>query len=691
MKYLPLFFASVTLVLTLSHTVLADGPADNKTENVRRIPKLGIELTAEQRASVEQALAPIDAELVKLRASKSPLVRELLPDVEIFAKALRDALQYQEFFDPKDLEFVPKCAAEGLARAQSLAKGEAPWTKQTGLVVRGYRSTLDDSVQPFGMVIPANYPEIAAAKVRCDVWLHGRGETLSELNFLRDRTSNVGQISPADTVVLHPYGRYCNANKFAGEIDILESLTAAKRMYRINERLVAMRGFSMGGAGAWQMAVHYPDMWFAANPGAGFSETPDFLKVFQNETLQPRWWEKQLWQWYDCTVWSSNLVELPTIAYSGEIDKQKQAADIMAIAMQQRRLNLEHIIGPQTAHSIHPDSKKEIEARLASIASVPRPAAMPHLHLTTYTLRYPQVDWIRIEGMQEHWTKGTVAGLVSEGGIRIDTTGVTDLAIHFKAGTAPIYPRGNVKVTLDQQELFLPGVKSDRSLSAAFYLDGKTWMLGKRDTGKQLRKKPGLQGPIDDAFLSRFLFVKPSGKSKHELVEKWTQSELARAIEHWRRHFRGEARVKLDSEVTAEDIADSNLILWGDATSNSLIAKINDRLPVRYSDDTIVAGEASKPSNQHALVAIYPNPENPEKYVVLNSSFTFRDYAYLNNARQVPMLPDWAIVDLTTPPGGVWPGKIVEANFFDEAWQLKPYRDVNSTYDDYQPLAVPQP
>ena len=45
------------------------------------------------------------------------------------------------------------------------------------------------------------------------------------------------------------------------------------------------RAFSMGGAGCWQMAVHYPDLFFAANPGAGFSETPEFLRFFQKETL----------------------------------------------------------------------------------------------------------------------------------------------------------------------------------------------------------------------------------------------------------------------------------------------------------------------------------------------------------------------------------------------------------------------
>ena len=52
---------------------------------------------------------------------------------------------------------------------------------------------------------------------------------------------------------------------------------------------------------------------------------------------------------------------------------------------------------------------------------------------------------------------------------------------------------------------------------------------------------------------------------------------------------------------------------------------------------------------------------------MLNSGFTFREYDYLNNARQVPKLPDWAIVDVTTPPDSRKPGKVVAADFFDES------------------------
>jgi hypothetical protein len=56
--------------------------------------------------------------------------------------------------------------------------------------------------------------------------------------------------------------------------------------------------------------------------------------------------------------------------------------------------------------------------------------------------------------------------------------------------------------------------------------------------------------------------------------------------------------------------------------------------------------------------------------VVLNSGFTFREYDYLNNARQVPKLPDFAVIDVTTAPDERYPGRVVAAGFFDEKWEL---------------------
>ena len=99
---------------------------------------------------------------------------------------------------------------------------------------------------------------------------HGRGMAL-QLNFIADRERSPGEFMPKDAFVLHPYGRYCNANKLAGEVDFFEAMTNVTRHYSIDVNRIAVRGFSMGGAACWQFAVHHSGLWAAAAPGAACS------------------------------------------------------------------------------------------------------------------------------------------------------------------------------------------------------------------------------------------------------------------------------------------------------------------------------------------------------------------------------------------------------------------------------------
>ncbi len=235
--------------------------------------------------------------------------------------------------------------------------------------MRGYVSKIDGSVQPYGLVVPASYKPDVPHRFRLDLWAHGRGEKLTELSFLDGRMRSPGEFTPANAFVLHLYGRYCNANKLAGEIDALEAMAHVKSQYPIDENRVVIRGFSMGGAACWQFAVHYPSLWAAAAPGAGFAETAKFLNVFQKETVQPTEYEKKLYHIYDCTDYAANLFNLPIVAYSGEKDSQKQAADVMAEAMAKEGLDLMHIIGPGTGHAYHPAAKKELNEKVDAIVA----------------------------------------------------------------------------------------------------------------------------------------------------------------------------------------------------------------------------------------------------------------------------------------------------------------------------------
>ncbi|QDU38491.1 hypothetical protein Mal4_28190 [Maioricimonas rarisocia] len=662
-----------TLAL-LANVARSDGPKDNNPDNVRQVPPPGIEVSDEDRGRLQQQLQELKTRLTELRKRDDPLSKNLMPDVEIFYRAVDQALRYDEFFAPGDIRKAEQVLEEGLSRASALLQGKAPWMHQRGLVVRGFRSRLDGTVQPYGLVVPEGYRVDGEKSYRCDLWFHGRGERNVEVQFIHQRMTSRGRIAPAETIVVHPFARYSNGNKFAGEIDTLEALAHAEQYYRIDPERTSVRGFSMGGAACWHLAVHYADRWFAATPGAGFSETPDFLRTFQNEELHPTWWEKKLWRLYDCPDWVENLIHCPTIAYSGEIDSQKQAADIMEVAFENAGMDMVHIIGPQTAHTIHPDSAQEIERRLASLAERGRERFPQAIQFVTYTLKYNRMHWLTVDALGQHWERAFVRascpGRACD--IEVTTENVTAMTLEFPAGWCPMDLQSEVTLNIDGNRMTAPRPKSDRSWRCQLHKDDTgRWQIGPRDT-TGLVKKHNLQGPIDDALMDSFLFVAPDGASTHEMIEAWTQAELQHAIDHWRQQMRGDVRIKRADEVTDEDIARHHLILWGDASSNQLIQRVLPDLPVRWTAESIGIGEKDFAAATHVPAMIYPNSLNPERYVVLNSSFTYREYDYLNNARQVPKLPDWAIIDASEGSSSRWPGRITDADFFDESWQVRP-------------------
>jgi len=627
----------------------------------RPVPPPGVAVADNDRKDLEGGLKSLNESIQSLGKNA------LLPDVLIFREAVRYALTYNEFFDAPDIPKAKALLVEGQKRAGQLQHGEAPWTKATGLVVRGYVSKIDGSIQPYGLVVPASFDPRLPRKWRVDAWFHGRAEKLSEVNFLSERMSRPGEFTPADTIVLHLYGRYCNANKFAGEVDLFEALDALRKQYPVDEDRLLVRGFSMGGAAAWHFGAHHAGRWAAVAPGAGFSESAEFLRLAQNNEETPAW-EQTLWRMYDATLYAANFTNVPLVAYSGEIDGQKQAADLMAKYLDKEGIPMTHIIGPQTPHRYHPESKIEIDKRLDAIAAKGREPHPRRIKFVTYTLRYNRMKWIVVAGLEKHWEKATVeASVHNKEALQVTTSNVSALTIDFAAGGAPVELIGKTAIAIDGQTVNVTGPASDRSWTVHLAKTAGKWALAAAlPSGKV--KRHGMQGPIDDAFMNSFLFVLPSGVPAGE-AGKRLMAEQERAIREWRRQFRGDSRVKKDSEVTDADIAAHNLVLWGDPASNSVMAKVMGGLPFQWAADSLTVKGQKYSGATHYPALIYPNPLNEKKYVVLNSGFTFREFDNLNNARQISKLPDWAVIDVTTPANGRYPGKVAAAGFFDEKWQ----------------------
>ena len=623
-----------------------------------KAPQPGISILPHDRLA-------LDAELKSLQVKIDEIGEHtLLPDIVIFHNAVHYALDDNMFYKPEDVPNAKHLLSIGHQRADQLKAGKHPWTKETGLVVRGYKSSLDDSVIPYGLDIPSELSQQIHKNKRLDIWLHGRNNTLSEIRFLTERLQKASQFRPQNTIVLHPYGRFCNAYKFAGEKDVMESLHHVKSQYSIDNERIALRGFSMGGAGAWHLGAHYADQWSAVAPGAGFVDTAKYQNIFKKEPM-PTWWEQKLWKLYDVPPIAGNFLNTTTVAYSGEIDKQRAAADLMALAFKREGMKLTHVIGLKTGHKYEPRAKEQVSRLVDAALTKGNNAYASKVQLTTHTLRYNRMKWVSVHGLTQHWKEARVeAEHLGNYQFRVKTQNVTKLML----GKLKVSNQGTTKytITIDNQKLV---TKSDLHAPLMFLRKGTRWGIVKSLAQNNLAKTPGLQGPIDDAFLSRFVFVPPSANPINKTTGAWVKQEMEDAISQWHRQFRGNVIIKNANDLTALD-RDSNLILWGDPKSNPLIAKIAGQLPIEWTEKGIRIKDQSWPSDRFVPVLIYPNPMNLRRYIVINSGFTFSEFGHMSNSMQNAKLPDYAVLDMRVPITERIPKGVAHAAFFGENWQL---------------------
>jgi hypothetical protein len=628
------------------------------------IPPPGIPVPEAVRQELAAGAAALGRQVAALRSTTNPLAQDLWPDVAVLHKAVDWALRYDEFHATNQFGQARELLRLGHERAAQLASGNAPWTRQTGLVVRGFVSRIDDSVQPYGVVVPTNWVAGGPA-LRLDVWLAGRDEKRTELRFINERLRSKGDFAPGNAVVVHPYGRYCNAYKFAGETDVFEATQHAQRAYGTDPRRRAIRGFSMGGGGTWHLAAHFPGFWRAAAPGAGFVDTPGYTGILAKPPLPPPW-EQTLWRLYDVPGYAANFRQLDVIAYSGELDRQKLAADTMAAAMRREGRELRHLVGPGVEHKYEPGAKAELARQFDTLMATPKELEPRRVEFTTFTARYPDhghMAWFALEKLQRHWeSTRVVAEVAAPDRILVRTTNVAAFRLIDPPGLAV----GKVAVEINGQTVsgLVRADEKEASFKPVFELRGRRWRVV--EGFPKLHKRPGLQGPIDDAFMGRFLVVRPTGQAWHPAVAEWSDAALEQFLADWRAQFRGEPRVKNDVDVTDQDIEESDLILWGDPGSNRVLERIRRKLPVGWSRSTVRMGSLAAPAAANVPAFICPNPLNPERYVVVNSGHTFAAWNG-TNARQTPWLPDWALISLGAASGSA----VTAAGFFNEAWQLR--------------------
>ncbi len=601
----------------------------------------------------------------------------LLTDVEVYAKAGRFLLEFpQTFFTQEGIRQASAVLDQGLDRARQLQKGSAEWASAKGRKIHAYRSALDGSVQPYGLTVPESYD--GTKPTRLYVWLHGRDQTLTESSFiykfpsanksLTYSTADLGQIT------LDCYGRWNNANHWAGEVDIFEAISDVSRRYKIDPKRIILRGFSLGGAGAWHIALQYPDRWAAAEIGAGTYPRRSQMPGFPDYQARPlRIWENIL-------DWSLNAFNLPLAGHDGDSDTQtavipqepgKPSRGQLESSLRVRaqlekegfpsegeennwRVKGTHdifLISEKTGHGVSPLVRTRLDAFLKEHGD--RGVLSPdEVRFVTYTARYPRAHWVSIDGLAQHYERAEVQARrdATRRRYEITTRNVTHLELREMDKLQELKIDGQTLRVKTASQLFLNKTAAG-------------WHIG--DT-KGLRKRHGQQGPIDDAFLEPFLLVRPTGTPWNAAAHEQALRMLARFDRVYARYYRSHPRIKDDKDVTAADFANYHVALFGDPGSNRWIAKLQGKLPIAWSRSSIDVGAQTYSADGHLPALIYPNPLAPKRYVVINSGLTIDEREY-HGDYSMPRLGDLAI--LKVQPGSETP-EIAFATLFDEHWRL---------------------
>ena len=600
----------------------------------------------EELASIRVKLGELHAKLDALRG-RDPA---LLDDVAIYAKAADFILRYpEEFYTPAYATNTLKVLDHGLARAAELASGKPSWPRYNGRLVRAYRSAVDGSLQPYALIIPDSYK---SGRIRLDLVLHGRGATLNEVSFIAAHESSTPVPAAQDYIQLEVFGRGNNAYRWAGETDVYEALADVKKHYGVDPARIVLRGFSMGGAGAWHIGLHHPSDWVAMEAGAGFTETKIYAKLHDIPAYQ----EKTL-HIYDAVDYARNAVNLAVVGYGGEIDAQLQASVNIREALTADGYHFRHeglnwfgtdlraifLVGPQTPHRFHPDSKKTSDEFINEAVAKGKPDP-DRIRFVTWTPCYSACYWVNVLSLEHQYERAEVEA---------DRT-AKETVIHTKNVALLRLPAGN--------DIVLDGQKFTRARAQSFQKSAGKWALAAASSG--LRKQHPMQGPIDDAFMEPFLCVRPTGQAFSLATSSYARRALDQFGKDFAKYFRGDIRIKADREVSADDIANYNLVLFGDPGSNSVIARVLPKLPLQWTAETIAFGATRSAAAGSVPVLIYPNPLNPARYIVINSGHTFREADLKGtNALLYPRLGDYAIVSASD-------GSAQSAGLFDEQWRL---------------------
>ena len=518
-----------------------------------------------------------------------------------------------------DVEILSFETPETLGRLEELyGQSQISKPEPGTLTAQYFRSPMDGSVQPYGLWLPKDFDASKAYPLVAQ--LHG-------LNFrkvhagLRTQYRGMGPVQWIDpnqpAIVAQCFGRQSTFYTGMGEQDILATIADVSRRFKVVEDRVYIMGHSMGGAGSYTIGLHHPDRFGGITPidaamGRNIAPAGDI----------PAWMKPQIVMFNPYLLYPNarNLDVFMKNAGAGIQRASTEFTDGIVAAggfsTSESFPNMPHNFGQQYPYAMFE----------SQVISHPIKRDPPEVKFFTNTLQYNQAYWVTIDRLTRHGEESLVTAK-RETSIVVTTKNINALTLRLGPNATG--------VKIDGQEVAKAASGHFEKRSGNWEAVEKPALAGKRH---------GLQGPIGDAFNSRFLAVYGDGDRDLAIAElDALRNPPGRMIIH------GDFPMKAAAKVNADDVEGANLILFGSPSTNPVLKRIASRLPRE-----LLNGNS---------VFIYPNPENPQRYVVVWSTKVLSSYSELLRAgylMPINLLPDYLEAN---------DGKIVSGGHFDNDWK----------------------
>ncbi|MFO7869985.1 MAG: prolyl oligopeptidase family serine peptidase [Kiritimatiellia bacterium] len=544
---------------------------------------------------------------------------------------LRKAAYAQRVYGPTNAATViarEKRKAEASARA--VRQGEAP-PLVAGLREEGYLAENDGSFQPFVRFLPSRgapadgYPMV--------VYLHGYSPDLNIINWEYIPSSLIEFAETEGFCVAVPYGRGNTDFQGIGEQDVLNVMAEMTRRYNIDEDRIVLAGISMGGMGVWTVGAHYPDMFAGLAVVAGRGDYYFWHGVERDEVP---FYKRMFVDTHFGYSLLPNLSNLPAFCVHGTADSliPVEEARHFIKALEQINSSVEYVEIEEGDHWIY---EKAFAMRgLRDWMKKRRRPDPARFRYISYHPRYRGYRWAR---MSDFRRRRKAAVLTLEAGGNAIAASVEG------ADTLAIYP------DLMPERLRNVPVNAAGRFNIRYRL-GESGRYGPRKA----------RGPVNEAFLSPFVFVRASADSPD------SRRRFIGSVADWYWYADALPRVASEGSITKKELVDYNVFVFGEPEDSVLMQKALEGSPVRITQDNYVVGKRRFARRGNGLWLTRPSPWNRSMLVVVQSGLQWG--AGLSNNHKYDFLPDYMVYSDERDEDGS--NTALCAGFFDANWELSP-------------------